>query len=306
MEKRTFVGLHIPKCAGTTLLNRVESALPSDQIFQNTSIIRNFQRQNEDFLHIKAKQRLRFVWGHTVHEEMLKFFGPQAVLITGLREPIDRFKSELHYMVRLAQAQGRPRPDIVSHIRNVRNPMCRFLIERFPSIAGKTGTLADRAMNIIEAFHYVYFSDTFEETAGAIFNAMGISPDPISSNVAPEKSAEEFDIDLRQHEFDIKLYTHARARFQNLAPEIAFATKSPTLANFVAAPLNKQVLRDFMWKSSFYEYRNWKALPEVIEQKQQQIEELEYELAYYRTAMNPAGPVGGRPEKTDAGNADPA
>ena len=69
---RTLVGLHIPKCAGSTLLERVLSVLPRDEVYQNTSIIRNFFEGRPEFLEIKNKQKLRFVWGHSIQEEMLK------------------------------------------------------------------------------------------------------------------------------------------------------------------------------------------------------------------------------------------
>jgi hypothetical protein len=285
MEQCTFVGLHVPKCAGTTLLNRVQSSLPSDQIFQNTSIILNFQQKREDFLHIRAKHRLRFIWGHAIHEEMLKFFGPQTILITGLREPIERFRSELHYTVRLARQQRRPCPDIEGYIKRVRNPMCHFLIARFPTIAGETGTPADRAINVIDAFHYVYFSETFEETAGAIFKAMGISPKPVNSNIASEARGDSFDINMDFHKHDIAVYAHACARFRGVSPEHAFSATSTIFANFLVTPIKMNVLRDFLWNSAFNEYNNWKALPEVFEERKRQIEELEYEIATYRRLL---------------------
>jgi len=47
---RTFVGLHIPKCAGTSFLDMARDVLPAHQLFQNTSIIMNWNDGRPEFL----------------------------------------------------------------------------------------------------------------------------------------------------------------------------------------------------------------------------------------------------------------
>ncbi len=263
------------------MLDRVRSCLPSDQIFQNTSVYRNYREQKQDFLYIREKERLRFVWGHLIHEEMLKFFGTNAILVTGLRDPIERFKSELNYAARLANHLSNSRPDIEAIIKKTRNPICWFLIRRFPTIAGEAGSPADRAMNVIDACHYVYFSENFDDTAGAIFKAMGINPKPLRSNVAPDRKSEVFDIDVKRFTYDIELYERARQKFSDMSPEKAFSRASPGLTKLLSTPLNEKVLRDFLYDTAFYEYKNWNVLTQVLAYKKSQVDELNYEIDCY-------------------------
>lgn len=285
MNKRTFVGMHIPKCAGTSLLDKVRSGLPPEQVFQNTSIIQNFMGGREDFLYLIDKTKLRFVWGHSIQEEMLKFFGPQVVLITGLREPIDRFKSNLRYTARQAVKTGNPPPDFAKIIQNTKNPMCRFINRRFPTIAGDAGSPADRAMNVIKACNFVYFSENLDETTRAICDALGIENKSFSSNVAPEGETYDFEIDVSRHRYDLELYERARERFRTFDPDRALSRPNAVLQAFVSKPLNINVLRNFLWESSYDEYKNWRALEKVIDKRTEQIENMQSEIAYYKMRM---------------------
>lgn len=288
MDERTFVGLHIPKCAGTSLLDKVRSGLPAEQVFQNTSIIQNFMGGREDFLHLLDKTKLRFVWGHSIHEEMLKFFGPQAVLITGLREPIDRFRSNLRYTARMAAKLGNPSPDFAKIMANTRNPMCRFINRRFPTISGDSGSPADRAMKVIKACNFVYFSENFDDTTRAICDVMGIEGTTYNSNAAPEGETMEFDIDPSRHRFDIELYERAKERFRTFDPNEAFGRPNPIVESFVKEPLNTNTLRNFLWESSYDEYKSWRALEKVISKRTEQVEQLQSEIDYYKMRMKEA------------------
>ena len=281
MEHRAVIGLHIPKCAGTTMLDRVCSSISREKIYQNTSIIRNFWENNEDYIYFELNNNLRFVWGHSIHEQMLKLFDSPPLLITGLREPIARLKSELRYKARLARYQGVPLPDLDQIIRVTTNPICRFLIERFPLVAGDRGSLADRAMNVITACDYVYFTENFEISAGAIFQAMGIAPPAISSNLAPEEMADTFDIDAGQHKSDIELYQRAWERYRTVSSDTASAERNQILERFGATPFDRKALRQFIWEAAFSEYSEWGMLATVMQKKRQQLQDLKSELSYY-------------------------
>lgn len=294
MEHPTVIGLHIPKCAGTTILDRVYSSIPKIMIYQNTSFIRNFRENNEDMIQFELDNNLRFVWGHSIHEQMLKLFEPRPVLITGLREPIARLKSELRYKTRLARYRGLPQPDLDQFIRVTTNPMCRFLIERFPIIAGERGSLADRAMNVIVACDYVYFTEDFELSAGAIFQAMGIAPLAISSNLAPEGTADAFDIDTSQHASDIELYQRAWDRYRSVSPDRASFERSEALERFRSMPFDRNALRKFICEAAFSEYDEWGMLTDVIKKKKQQLQDLQSEISYYESKLEHSRNLRGR------------
>jgi hypothetical protein len=281
MVHRTVVGLHIPKCAGTTILDRVCASIPRALIYQNTSLIRNFQENNDDAIPFDLNNNFQFVWGHSIHEQMLKLFDPQPLLITGLREPIARLKSEIRYKARLAQHRGLPQPDLDRVIQITTNPICQFLVERFPIIAGDRGSLADRAMNVITACDYVYFTENFETSAGAIFEAMGIAPPAISSNLAPEGTADAFAIDASQHASDIELYRRAWDRYRTISPDRASSERNRVLERFRSTPFDRDALRRFIWEAACLEYNEWGILPAVIQKKRQQLQALEAEISYY-------------------------
>ena len=285
MEHRTVVGLHVPKCAGTTILDRVYASIPKTFIYQNTSLIRIFRESNEDSIEFDFNNNMRFVWGHSIHEQMLKLFDPEPLLITGLREPIARLKSELRYKTRLARYRGLPQPDLDQFLRVTTNPICRFLIERFPTIAGDRGSLADRAMNVITACDYVYFTENFEISAGAIFQAMGIAPPAISSNLAHEGVADVFDIDASQHACDIELYQRAWDRYRTVSPDQASAERSAALGRFKSTPFDQNALREFIWEAAFLEFDEWGILPEIIKKKRKRLEELKSEINYYESRL---------------------
>ncbi|RLJ67603.1 hypothetical protein DFR35_0150 [Sulfurisoma sediminicola] len=278
-----IIGLHIPKCAGTTLLDRVAQKLPPDQIYQTTSLIRNYHEGRDEITQIRKPGRLRFVFGHTIHEEMLKLLGPNIRAITGLREPTERFISDIKYQIRLRAKQGNSPLDIEQFISSTRNPMCWYLINRFPSLSG-SGTPADRALRILKAFNYCYFTSNFEETSQAIFNVLEICPDPINSNVAPKDDL-EIDLSKATLQWDIELYEKARAHFLSMDAHQALMAPKPEIVELASSPLDLQKLRSFLYAGTFGEYTSWRKLDEIILEKIELINEISSEIQFYMNKM---------------------
>ena len=82
----TVVGLHIPKCAGTSLLTLLERVFGPEACYQTTSFVRNFRERRPEFFEIPDPRRLRVVWGHYVQGQMLHYLNA-PLFVTGLREP---------------------------------------------------------------------------------------------------------------------------------------------------------------------------------------------------------------------------
>jgi hypothetical protein len=280
MQRQVLFGVHIPKCAGTTLLDRVTRCLPSNQIYQTTSMIRNYQEGKSEFLQLLRRDRLRFVFGHTVHEEMLKYLSGSVVLFTGLREPVSRLESELNYKLRLSDKQKNERPNIEEHLSRINNPVCRFLVDRFPTFAGTDGTLADRAMQVLESFQVVYFAENFEETAKTIFALLGISPPPLQSNVG-DGDRIAISPGSSQLAFDVELYERARQAFCGTRGLDEIEMKNPKVDQFRKTPKNENKLRRFLYSSTYGEYKSWKVTDDVIRQKLRLIDEMSVEIATY-------------------------
>ena len=99
-------GLHVPKCGGTTVLMRAMSRLPYNQVYQCTHFVRNFHENRMEFAHLNDYEQLKLVFGHLLHEEMLKPGAGPIRLFTGLREPRSRLRSHLIFLQTLRQRQG--------------------------------------------------------------------------------------------------------------------------------------------------------------------------------------------------------
>lgn len=278
-----LVGLHIAKCAGTTLLNRVEACLPSHEVYQTTSPIRNYREGKPELLQMLNPQRLRFVFGHSTHEQMIKLLGQRAILFTGLREPVSRMKSVVNYAFRLAALQGLPTPSVENILKQSEDHMCWSLVVRFPSLAGEKGSLADRAFRVLQNFHLVYFTDNFEETAAAIFRLLDIKPAPLNYN---EGSKDSHSIDIPEHYLrnDKELYQRARDLFFGADIGARLRMSQPERLKLFSTPPDIDQLRKFLNRNSFKEYSAWMDIDSVIHDKLRIIEEMSMEVRYHMKA----------------------
>lgn len=284
-SSNVVIGLHIPKCGGTTLLDRVRKRLPDHRIFQNTSIIENYRKRRKDFLQLGSYDSIKFVFGHTIHEEMIKFFGDRTVfLFTGLREPRQRMVSELRYMSRLATAQGRDSVDLEDYINKTKNPMCWFLNSRFPTFAGKKGTAFERAARVVEHFDHIYFTEDFDNSAKPIFDALEISNSDSISNQT--KSREKIPaVKTDNLLFDIELYEYCS---EKVARDGGWFPKEQNLTarrKFENSNVKIDELRDVLYRASLGEYRSWRCLDDVVAEKKLLLHEIERELNYYKSNM---------------------
>jgi hypothetical protein len=278
---KTFVGLHIPKCAGTSFLDMALEHLPERQIFQTTSIIMNLKEDQPEFLHISDYRALRVVWGHGVHEQMLHFVR-SPILFTGMREPVARLMSAARYQVRLREKQGRGPLDLESWIASQNNPMTWFIINRFPTLAGHPGpgTPFEKAKRALQAFHYVYFTDTFASGVAAIFAALGVNAAVKESNVG-DRAELKLRYDPAQLEHDIALYEWARAEFGRRKFDLHRKNPAP-LRDFLAQPADIAALEEFMLRAQAGEYALWGMLEEVISARAEMGARLLREAKYCR------------------------
>lgn len=270
-----FVGLHVPKCAGTTLLRNVESCVPKDCVHQSTSFRTAFLEGQPPFLALQRYDRLRFVFGHSVHQEMIKRLPRAPILFTGLRDPLERLRSVVGWERELRR-HGYAGACLENNMTAVNNPMCRFIVRRFPQLAGEEGTLADQAMRALEAFSLCYFPDTFEACAAAIFAQLGIRPLRIDHRVASQPLP-EIDVDRAALRYDFELYARARERFAGpLPPRLAPTELARQLHG---EPERTDVLRGFLHNEYRREYQSWGMLEEVARWRRDQADELWSEAA---------------------------
>jgi len=279
-------GLHVPKCAGTTLLMRAMMQMPFYEMYQCTSLERNFLENRSEFQHINDYSRIRLVFGHFVHEEMLKSFEGPVQLFTGLREPRARLKSALFFQAALRKRQGLPQEDMTRAIARRSNAMCRTIASSFPTLAGD-GTLAERALRVLDHCFCVYFSERFEETAQPVYAALNIEPGTQNFNVGSYeqkidgRQAEELDLSGADLEQDQILYETALERFA--VPRPISAEAAERLEQLRLEPRRPVRLQRFYYSKSYGEYRDAGLLDRVIARRKSMIAELRAELAMYES-----------------------
>ncbi|WP_421702412.1 sulfotransferase family 2 domain-containing protein [Aliiroseovarius sp.] len=260
---RTYIGLHIPKCAGTSLLRMAKENLPVHQFYQNTSIIMNWRDRRPEFLDIQDYESLKLVWGHSVHEQMLHYL-TNPVLFTGMRDPVERLVSEAQYQVDLRQRQGIPF-DMQAWLGRQKNPMTWFIINRFPMLADRKNnslTPFERAQKALQAFSHVYFTDSFAASANSLLSELGVSCGVKEANKGARKDI-KVDVNLSNLKYDIALYEWARSEFSDSDP-CAKTGDNDYLSGFLASSRQTQELESFLFNSMAGEYQAWGTLEEVL------------------------------------------
>lgn len=198
MDKgKVLFGLHIPKCAGTTLLDELTSNYGKD-VYQSTSLYRNFKNGIKDISEINGSWNFKCYYGHHVHSEMLKNVNSSSLFVfTILRDPLDRLISHYKYSNRLREKVGKKKIDLGEFMVNFPS-VCDFIIERFSDFSdGDAKTKSEKAFSIISKFDYVGFSDDMPDVASKLKAFSGIDFDlGDRKNFDPKSSLDDTEIDL--------------------------------------------------------------------------------------------------------------
>lgn len=131
---RTLFFLHIPKCAGMSLMQALLAHLPAGEVYQSTSMIRNWRENRPEFGDITNPARLRALIGHWLHEDMLPHLGGYLLFATSLRDPVARVRSQYRFDMGIRGGDF-ARQDREQFLRRNRNVMCGFLTRAFPTFA---------------------------------------------------------------------------------------------------------------------------------------------------------------------------
>ena len=260
-------------------------ALPRQQVYQNTSIIRNWTDRQPEFLDIVNHSELRLVWGHTIHEQMLHYL-TNPILFTGLREPVERLISDARYRIDLSERQGRGPFDVGAWLDTQRNPMCWFIINRFPHLSRRGDRRLspfEKARSALECFNHIYFNDTFDKSVGEIFMALGVSPNPQRSNVGALPHI-PVNVNRDALAYDLELYEWARSRFASGKIDVG-APCPERVKQFLATPVDSEGLASFLFRSQAGEYAGWGKLEQAIERKLTQTILAMQEIAIYRAKL---------------------
>jgi hypothetical protein len=144
------------------------------KIYQSSSIITNYWNNRLEYIFAPYPEQFRVLFGHWLHEEMLKKALGTPCLVTSIREPISRFKSQYKFDLKIANENDfdiRSRDEFLKLNSNV---YAEYLLNTFPSIAIKYDSKLDACLAILKIFDVLYESVDFDKKAPILANKLGI------------------------------------------------------------------------------------------------------------------------------------
>lgn len=212
---RTLFFLHVPKCAGMSLMNALLDRLPAGEVYQSTSMIRNFRENRPEFPEITDHGRLKALIGHWLHEDMLPFLSGYLLFATSLRDPIERVRSQYRFDVGIRGGVW-ARQDTATFLKANRNVICNFLTRAFPSIAADHDDPAEAAKAILSGMDCVFDIARADENQKHLLAQVGFHNATILRTNTSGHVAQQLDVrddDIAEHcRHDIALHDWFRAR----------------------------------------------------------------------------------------------
>ena len=197
MTAPVCVGLHITKCAGTSLMTTLRRVLSEDEYYFFSSYHEGWLASRPLFADIVARERLRIVFGHYCHETLLSVFSGRPVfLFTGLREPLACAISGYRQVNAVRAQAGREPQSAAEYLETHADPICAEILRCFPSVASRRGATWHRARAALSLFDFVYATEQFDAHAASLFAVLDIPSAPMASDnvsaarpLAPEFAA---------------------------------------------------------------------------------------------------------------------
>lgn len=221
-----YIGLHIQKCAGTSLqIHLAESARASVWFWHTSPDVNYWQSLLEvEERNTLSRQRAKVIWGHEVFDYFLCLFvGRPIYLFTFLRDPVKRLISWYKYEARAYESIHGNLDKFSSfqeYVLNRQDHMCRFILNRFSHLDDSgSEILCERAISVLEKFAFLGLQEDFTTGANNLMKFMKIRPFPedMRKNVADSN----LDIEYNENEIssinsnDIFLYQYALKRYHN-------------------------------------------------------------------------------------------
>ena len=193
---------------------------------------------------------VRFIFGHYVHESLLKIFSGRPIfLFTGVREPVSRAISEYYQMCKIRDRAGLLPLSADEFFAARKNTMCVEYMRAFPTIEkNASGSLADKASEVLGVFDLVYGMDDFVQSSERLFAILGLDTRDMRDANIREIKAENVDFLGEQEAIirekaetyfdqDIILYERFKSRFGelNLSAGSEGGSKSPSQLRWIPA-----------------------------------------------------------------------
>lgn len=168
------IGIHLTKCAGTSLITSIRKYLTEDQYYVCSSFVTNIYAARPNLWDISEPKKLRFLFGHYIREEVftiLDYTKPwQFFLFTGVRDPIARSISQYGQITKVTGKE----PTLDSFIQDYGSSMCLELMRAFPSMVRKGMPRWLNALRILTCFDYIYSTEDYTNTIPPVFSNAGV------------------------------------------------------------------------------------------------------------------------------------
>lgn len=184
---RLCLGLHITKCAGTSLITNLRRRLSEDEYYFCSSYHENWLAGRPLFAQVRAPERLRIVFGHYVHQDLLSVFADRELfLFTGLRDPVARAISDYRQTNAIRAQAGDAPLEGHEYIAAHAGAVCSEILRAFPATEDAEPWRQARAA--LDMFDYIYDADAFETQARVIFEVLDVPAETsVSDNVSDRK-----------------------------------------------------------------------------------------------------------------------
>jgi hypothetical protein len=184
------LGLHVTKCAGTSLMTTLRRVLTEDEYYFFSSYHESWLASRPRFAEIVDRDRLRIVFGHYCHETLLSVFAHRKIFFfTGLREPVACAISGYRQVNAVRAQSGRPPMPARAYLENYTNPICTEVLRCFPTLANRPGALWERCRAALSLFDFIYETENFSTDVETLIAVLDIPPVKVENdNVSDERA----------------------------------------------------------------------------------------------------------------------
>ncbi len=164
-----LIGLHITKCAGTSLVSTIKRGLDLSEYYLCSSIYENIKQHHPEVFEREDIKAIRFIYGHYVHESLRSIFnGNGDIWFTILRDPKKRLKSEWYQIYKTRLFNNLEPMSVGEYLSIYSNSMCNEIIRAFPSAVDPSRSRLDAAKQALSNFHYVFDIEDFDKIIGIL------------------------------------------------------------------------------------------------------------------------------------------
>lgn len=182
------IGLHLTKCAGTSLISTLRRNLTEDAYFFGSSYYENFISSRPMFSELRDLSKLTIYFGHFAHEFHIGAFSDRPQFrFTGVRDPVERAISALRHDNAIRAAAGSPLNSVEAFLTEQKSTMCGEILRAFPSLAARYPDRVEAALAALSTMDFIYSTSNFEEDAQVILEKFDMSAPIVPDNIASSR-----------------------------------------------------------------------------------------------------------------------